>query len=121
MKSLHWVIIGIGITTGIWFLLGSIFSVAFFAWLIIVMLCLAIAAGAGFLTVKFLIPQRPGYSIHKAFLVPWITVLVLYFAISLFRHQPVDFVVSVPLLLVFSSIGGFVAYRAKINKQYKSL
>ncbi|MET3980699.1 putative membrane protein [Mucilaginibacter sp. UYP25] len=121
MKGLQWIIIGIGIITGVFFLLSYIFSVMFFAGLIVLISILSISVAVGFLVVRFFIPSRFRRNIHYALLIPWITIFMFYIAITLVQHQSVDLILSVPLLFVFSSIGGSMAYHAEMKKNFNSI
>ena len=117
MKNLQLVVIWIGFITGSCFFLSQIFTLQFFVGLFIATLCSGISGVIGFLTVRWA-PIRKGGK-HIAILAPWLPMFLL-FLISGFKPTILFFTtVGLPLLLVFASIGGVIAFRAKQNEIYR--
>lgn len=117
MKNLPWIIVGIGITTGLLFLFNDILSTDFFIGLLLVFLSAATATGIGFFTLNVL-PRSISYRMHTAILLPWLSIFVTLFLSILLYPSLLEFFLIMPIPFVFSSIGGVAAYRTKIKKEF---
>ena len=117
MKNLPWIIVGIGITTGLLFLFNDILSTDFFIGLLLVFLSAGTATGIGFFTLNAL-PRTINYRMHTAILLPWLSIFATLFLSILLYPGLLAFFLIMPVPFVFSSIGGVAAYRTKIKKEF---
>jgi len=112
-------IIGTGFATGGMFLLNQLLGTPPEK-IVIALLLIAFTTGMpgalGYLTI-YMLERNKLFTMHVVILLPWVSVSIALIILAISKFNIIfNLTVEVPLILVFSSIGGVLAHQKHISK-----